>query len=159
MASSTPKTILVRVNGADRPIYDAQDALPANEAITPGELLAINSTEEFIPHGTADGAASPKIFAVENPYADDQTVAAINHDYATGEAVRHIIAQPGDIVYAWIAASATIVKGVTRLVSDGAGALKAETVDADTVDTGIVAVAWEDATIGGTRERKLVMIV
>ena len=40
MASSTPKTILLTVNGAERPIFEGE----ADQALTPGELLERVST-------------------------------------------------------------------------------------------------------------------
>jgi len=43
----------------------------------------------------------------------------------------------------------TVVKGVTQLISQGDGTLKAETVDAATLAHAIVGVADEDKTASG----------
>lgn len=155
MAQSTPNTIVLTVNGNDRPIFEAE----ADEALTPGELVRFDADEELEPHGTAGGVLAGKKFVVENPYTDPADGPAIDKDWAVGDLTRYIEAQPGDEIYAFIAAGETIVKGVTQLVSDGAGALAAATVDATTLANSIVAVAMEDATIGGTRARKKVRIV
>lgn len=158
MASTNPHNIMIRTNeeAAARPVYDD---LLADAAITPGELVDINATQEIIPHGSANGTADPTMFAVESPYISDPTSAKIDHDYATGENVRYVIPQRGDIVYAFIKASETLVKGVSLLASDGAGALQVIVPDATTVVGTVVAIAWESATIGGARERKKVVIV
>lgn len=153
MASSTSNTILISANGGERPVFE----LLANGVVKPGELLAIASGK-FDQHAAANGAAAPW-FALENPYGDDPTAAAISNNYADGESVRAIHAQPGDIVYAYIKASESLVFGVTRLVSDGAGALQAETVDADTPDTAVVAIAWETVSVGGAAARYKVKVV
>ncbi len=155
MASTTIHTILVTVNGAERPIFEGI----ADEALTPGELVEFDTDEELQPHDEANGAIQVPMVVVENPYADDHTVAAIDHDYAIGESARYVIPQRGDVVNAFIKASETLVMGITFLASDGAGALQAIVPDATTVVTTVVAVAEEDATIGGTRERKKVRIL
>ena len=59
------------------------------------------------------------------------------------------LAQPGDIVQVRLAASTTVVKGVTQLVSKGgttAGVVAPETVDATTLAGAVFGVADEDAT-------------
>ena len=154
MASSTEKTIMIQFNNKDnsRPIFEQE----ADQALTPGELVEFNTDEELAPHDAANGAVQIPMFVVENPYADDNTVAAIDHDYAAGESARYVMPATGDILNCFIKASETLVKGITFLASDGAGALQAITPDATTVVTAVVGVAWEDATVGGTRERRLV---
>ena len=61
----------------------------------------------------------------------------------------------------WLAAGETAVKGVTQLISDGAGALKAETVDGDTLANSVVGVPAEDVdnSGGGAAVRLAVRIV
>ena len=95
----------------------------------------------------------------ENPFANDHTVAAIDHDYAIGEQTRYVIPQRGDVVYAYIAAAAVLQKGITFLTSDGAGNLQAHVPLATTLVTAVVAVAEETKTIGGGRERAKVRIL
>lgn len=154
MAASTPNTILISKNGAERPYFER----PANGTVKPGELLEVTTAEDLDQHSSANGAAIPW-FAIENPYGDDNTAAAIDNNYADTETVRAIHAQPGDIVYAYIKASETLVFGRTLLASDGAGALQAITPDATTVTKAVVAVAWEDATVGGAAARYKVKVV
>lgn len=157
MASSTAHTILLTVNDEHRPIFEHE----ANEAITPGELLAFDADDELIPHGTAGGNAQA-IFAVEDPYNGDTTAAAIDTDYATGEQVRVVYGQPGDVIYAFCPTGQTIAKG-DPLESDGVGGLRKHTpISADAGGSGtytfyakaIVAFAAEDKTnSSGSRAR------
>lgn len=161
MASSTPHTILLETNdGAHRPIQEAVAAV----ALTPGELLAFNAGENLIPHGNA-GQNAQKLFAVEDPYVDPRTTTnpAIDVDYAANSRARYLHAQPGDVIYAFLAAGQNVAKGAP-LQSDGAGALQAHTPQAvDEGGTGtytiylhaIVGYAEEavDNSGGGTRVR------
>lgn len=158
MATTTSKRILLKVNGAERPIFEAK----ANAALTPGELLAWSADDELDPHGTAGGNAQP-MFCVENPYDDDNTVAAIDSDYALADTARYVVAQPGDEVYAFIAAGESVAKG-DPLESDGAGALQAHTApsidESGTATTTIyhrAIVGWaaedKDNSGGGSRVR------
>ncbi len=154
MASSTFNTILVTINGSERPLFEYE----ADEALTPGELVRFDADDELEPHGTAGGVAQ-KIFVVENPYAETHTAKSIDTDYALGDYARVVFAQPGDVVYAWLAAGETAIKG-SALISDAAGALKVETVDGDTVAGSIVAFADEDKdnSGGGARVRILARV-
>lgn len=160
MASTTPNTILLAINGEKRPIYEAE----ADEALTPGELVRFDADDELEPHGTAGGYAA-KMFVVENPYGDPSSTKAIDTDYALGSYARYIWAQTGDQVYAWLADGQDVAKGAP-LMSGGAGALTAfvavtQAVDEDgtadytiTVpDAVIVAYADEDKAASGARAR------
>lgn len=150
MAGTNPNTILVSVNGgstAERPLIERA----ANVALTPGELAAFSADNELDPHGTANGAAQ-KMFIVEDPYREPGANAAIDTDYAVGDLAYAINAQPGDIVYGWLAASEVANEG-DALMSDGAGALQVTTVDATVVVGAIVGYAGEDLTAGGSRAR------
>ena len=155
MAGTNPHTILVEVSdyNGDRSVKEKL----ADVALTPGELVAIEGDGELEPHGTANGAAQP-MFCVENPYADPGSSAAIDTDYAADVTARYVYAQRGDLVYAFIKASETLVEGASYLGSDGAGALQVLTVDASLKEGAIVAVAAEDKSVGGSRERALVRI-
>ena len=116
MASSTPKTIVLK---GDPPREEAR----GDAAITPGDLLQFAADLDVDVHSTQGGNAAP-IFALENPYADDNTVAAIDHDYATGEYVRYSICGSGDVVYAWLTANGS-VDAAGYVQSAGNGALEA----------------------------------
>lgn len=111
---------------AGDPVY-VQEGL-ASEAITPGHLvdyvLSGGDTGQFRKHPTASGNAAP-MFAVES-MTPDRSVAttAVDTPYADGETMRVAMCRPGDLVYAWVPASASaIVKG-NFLVSNGDGTLK-----------------------------------
>lgn len=157
MASSTAHTILITTNsGSPRPIFEAA----ADAALTPGELLVWSSDDQLGPHATAGGNALP-MFCVEDPYNGDTAAAAIDTDYASGELARYVIAQPGDVVNAFLADGQTVAKG-DALESDGAGALKAHS--AKTINEGgsashtlyydaVVAYAAEDKAASGARAR------
>lgn len=160
MASSTPNRILLQVNGAGaeaRPIHEYE----ADEALTPGELVRFDADDELEPHGTAGGNAQPW-FVVENPYVETAAgVLAIDTDYALGSYARVVYAQPGDVVYAFLADGQSVAKGAA-LVSDGAGALAAggsRAVDEGgtatyTIYSGsVVAYADEDKAASGARAR------
>jgi len=151
--SGTPNTILLEVNGMHRP-YETSDKTQAAVAITPGELLAFNAADKLIPHGTAAGGGVQKLFAGENAYEEPSSNVAIDTDYAINDSVNLIRAQPGDLVYAFLAAGENAAKG-NALVSDGAGALDVGTLDATLVAGAIVAYADEDKdnSGGGTRVR------
>jgi hypothetical protein len=154
MAASTPHTIAVEYQQLTR--REAQ----GHEAITPGELLAFNSDEELIPHGSAAGVLAGKLVALESPTADSSTTAAIDVDYAADDTVYYAVGKPGDKFLMWLKSAEVTVRGITQLVSDGAGALQAQVVDANTLSGAIVGVAAEDKTAaGGVRARVLVEIV
>lgn len=70
----------------------------ASETITPGMLLATNSTGTVRKHNVAGGKHERK-FALE----DSPQGRTINDDYASGELVRNVHAEPGDVIFAWLA--------------------------------------------------------
>ena len=146
MASSTPKTIVIRGN-PDR------EERPAAAGITPGMLIEYASSSlDVQAHSTAAGNAS-RMFAVEDPGADDNTVAAIDHAYATGDQVRFVQAQPGDHLYAWLDDGGSVNAG-DALQSSGDGALDLH--GGTTNPESIVAYALEDNdNSGGTANSRL----
>jgi hypothetical protein len=158
MASTLPKVVLISPNSEDgsRPIQ--KDGL-AGESILPGQILKVHTDETILKHTTAAGVAHPVMLSVENPYSSDPTVSQLEAPYATGDNVRYIYPQSGDLVYAFVKAAAVLVKGITLLVSDGAGALQAQVVDATTLTGAVIARAEEDVTVGASATRQLVRIV
>ena len=152
MASSTYHSINISGNEIVR-----REAL-ADAAIPPGELLEINADEEAAPHSGAAGVLPGVLVALEDPAAAAGTTEAIDVDYDAGDTVYYAVGRPGDVFYIFLAASQTVVKGVTQLQSDGAGALTPVTVGATTLEKSVVGVADEDKTTGGTRARIRVMI-
>ena len=154
MAKSTYSTISIRG-------CEVRDEALADEAITPGQLLRFDADEELEKHATAGGVLVNKLVALESPTAAPGTTDAIDTAYAIGEIVYYTIPRPGDLVYMWLKAGETAVKGISQLVSDGAGALQVATVDATTLANSIVGVAAEDKdnSGGGSAVRVLVEII
>lgn len=154
MAASTSKTILLGVNGAERPIFEK---LVATAVVKPGDLLAVTAT--VTPLASA-GAVNQRAFALENPYAPDPTAAAIDQTYAVGDSCRYVFAQAGDLVLANIAASQTVVVGSQLVATATAGRLGTTTVDASTLAGALVGIAEEAVTTGvGETARCKVRIV
>lgn len=143
MAASTPKTILLEVNGAERPIYDNRVA--AGAGIKPGMLVEIDSNGKITPVTDAD-KVNNRMFAVEASWADDATALAIDQTYDSGDNVRFFYAQPGDLVYALVGASQTVVIGSVLASSADDGLL---TVEATNVGFNVVGIAEEAVTTGG----------
>ena len=148
MSSTTPHTILLFRNaGYGQHIQEKE----AEEAITPGMLIEINPTTGSLRrHSTEDGTTQ-KMIALENPYDDDTSTAAIDSAYGTADAVRFIYGVQGDKVYAKYAAGGTSLSENDPLVSAGDGTLKSTTVDATTLEGAVVGYAEED--VGGTTVR------
>jgi hypothetical protein len=152
MASSTPKTIALEGCAVRKELL-------ANAVIYPGELLEITSGKVDQHSGNA-GVLAGKLFALESPTAAAGTSTAIDTTYPSGDSVYYAECQPGDVVYGWGKAGETFVTGVTQCVSDGAGAVKAATVDANTLENSVVGIAAESKVVGGgARERLKIRIV
>jgi hypothetical protein len=127
MASTTPKVILLTVNGGDtaeRPVNEAQ---VVTAAVTPGDLLTWSSGK-VTPNATAADADAQTIVAVESPYLDPRTATspAIDTDYAVDKVARFIYPVSGDVCYMWLETGANVAKGAA-LESNGAGALQVYT--------------------------------
>jgi hypothetical protein len=133
MASTTPHTIVLRSNNPDNAMQRVREApCQAAVTITPGMLLEWGTTTTVKPHATAGGETQGKKVALENPWSDHGSGAAIAHAYAAAETVAFIPAQPGDQLYMLLADGQNVAKGAA-LTSDGAGALAAFT-ELTTVD-------------------------
>ncbi len=145
----TVKTIVLRGAGIRK------EAIAAI-AITPGELLSLDSAGEVIPHTDAGLTAQPR-FAVENEVvgADIDTVYAINDTVLFG------VFPPGTEIYAWLLDGEVAVIG-SRLDSGDNGVLKLVDVSAATADTArnsIVAIALEAVSPSGADGRIKVELV
>jgi len=139
---SSYKTVIVKGN----PLTKEAEA---GEAITPGHLVTLDSSNELIKHATAGGNAIPR-FAIENSDIGDD----VDDAYADGDNAKYVVARRGDEIQALLAASQTIVIG-DALVSNGDGTLKkysaetitlatgTETLDETIYDTTIVGYALE----------------
>jgi len=110
--------------------------------IYPGYLLEYNTSEQLVAHSTGTGWHR-RMVALENPYDDDNTVAAIDSPYLTADTVRFIYAQPGDLLYMYLA-TGTAVKGRSLLCSNGDGALRVSTTGS--ADLSVVGTPEEDVT-------------
>lgn len=111
----------------------------ASVAVLPGYLLTeglSGDAGKVKPHATADGGARPW-FAIESlvPSLANSQTAPIDLAYAIGDSVRSAFAHPGDLIYALLATSQTIVEG-DDMVSAGDGTLKKATA-ATAVTVGI----------------------
>ena len=118
------------------------EGLAGAGTIKPGHLLTYSSGNVII-HGTADGAQE-RLFAIESPTADSNTLLSIDVPYANGDTVYMTRPAPGDVVYAFLATANNAVKGVSQLVSNGDGTLKIAVVSATTLTNSIVGVPEEN---------------
>ena len=153
MANANPQTILLETNGELRPVYNTRIA--ATATIIPGMLIEIDANGKVTPVASADKMGT-KMIAVEASWADDLTKKAIDTAYAEGDTVSWIYAQPGDLVYAVVAASQTVAIGSALASSATAGEL---TVEASNTDARIVGLAEEAVTTTGARGRVKLRII
>lgn len=120
MASQSPNTILLSINGEHRPITERHTGA-AN--ILPGYLVEVNSSNRVVVHSDEGEDAQP-IFVLESPYAQNHALPAIDQAYANGDLARTVYAQPGDRIYAWLASGEDVEIG-EALESAGDGTLQA----------------------------------
>lgn len=154
MAATAPRTVLLQVNGSERPVHS--DKTAATGTILPGALIELASATTVTPVATAD-KFNARMFAVETSHAPLVNTPNIDQAYASGDNVYFIYAQPGDLVYAIISASQTVSVGSRLAASGTAGQLS---VEATNVDGTIVGIAEEAVTVGaGTTGRCRVRIV
>lgn len=142
MAASAPNTILLQVNGAERPVYN--DRVAATATIKPGMLVEIDSNGKITPVTDAD-KINNRMFAVEVAWADTESSPAIDQAYDSGDTVSYIYGQPGDLVYALVGASQTVTIGSVLASSADDGLL---TVEATNADHKVVGIAESAVTTG-----------
>ena len=97
MATEVPKRIHL-IGGPGR----FEEGIAA-EAITPGHLVKLNSDGELIKHNVAGGWAEPA-FALEDALQGNTIADA----YADNDRVFYVIASPGDVIYALLAAGESV---------------------------------------------------
>lgn len=112
----------------------------AGAAITPGMLIALNSSAVYVPHGVANGGAEVNI-AIEDALQGK----TIDDVYAINDLVRFVIPVRGDVVLGILAPGQNVQDG-TKLVSNGAGLLIAQTGE----DADSVLIALEDRNANET---------
>lgn len=159
MARTTTRHTIV-CESADKFGVTRREAI-ADEAFTPGHLLRFDADEELEKHATADGVTVGKLVALETLTPDTNTyptTPAIDIPYTADDLAYYADGQPGDIFNMWLATGETGVKGITQLVSNGDGTLKAAVVAATTLANAIVGVAHQDVTGAGAALRCLVRI-
>jgi len=150
MASSTPHSIIMERVG-DEDILEA----PGKGTIYPGYMLTFEgSNGSLIPCGTA-GAQTWKV-AVENPYDDDTSSAAIDSPYnygsEKGARVRYIEARRGDLLWMILAADKNVTAFTSHVRPHDDGTLEncGKNVAGGTFIFG-QAESTESATTAGTR--------
>lgn len=107
-------SIILKGNGV------RQEAI-GSSVIKPGNLIELNSSGNFVVHGTAGGIASRR-FAVEN----DLCGKGVSDSYGNGEVVQANVFQAGDEIQAFLKAGESVVLG-QLLESAGDGTLRAVT--------------------------------
>ena len=90
----------------------------AGGTITPGQLVALNSSGSYVVHATA-GDYAERVFAIENALAGK----GIADNYAANDLAQLWAGAPGDEVLAWLTTAQTVVVG-DRLASAGNGYLR-----------------------------------
>jgi len=107
----TPKRIHLLGDGRH------EEAVAAG-VIRPGDLIKLNSDGEVVVHASAGGYAE-HLFALE----DALQGRTIDHAYADDEVVSHVVAETGDVIYAYLSWGENVAKG-DLLTSNGDGSLK-----------------------------------
>jgi len=153
MAASTPRVILLEVNGAERPVFDDRVAAAA---IVPGDLIEVTAANKVTALAGATKIAG-KLFAVEQGFSDNATnVLNIDHPYVADEMVSYIYAQGGDLLYARLAASQVVAIGDVLGPSATAGCLAKQTAPGDVTS---LAIAEEAVTTTGAIGRVKIRVL
>lgn len=114
MPTETPKRIHLRGSGI-------HEEARAAGTIKPGHLVKRDSNGKSVVHDSAGGEAE-KAFALEDALQGK----TIDDSYSSDDLVAILIAQPGDIVYAWLAGGENAANGA-NLTSNADGTLKVAT--------------------------------
>lgn len=96
------------------------DEAPANSSSQPkpGMLMALQTDGSVAPHAVP-GGDSERLFAIE----DSLQGKTITDGYASGDPVRYLICEPGDVIYGLLPANAAKVFTGNPLMSNGDGTL------------------------------------
>lgn len=124
MASSTPHTILL----SDVPEWVRDEAKANSVAITPGDLIEPVGAGLVKLHATQAGNAQPW-FAIENPWEESNTTAAIDTDYGTTDTVFFVKGQPGQQIYAWLQPGGSVAAHTLLESAGSMGALQTATAE------------------------------
>jgi hypothetical protein len=115
----------------------------AHAAISPGNILELNSDNEVLKHATENGAlVDGKLIAVEDALQGN----GVTDDYAADDRVMIAIAASGS---EWniLVAAATVLTIGENLVSDGSGCLMSEDDLSSGTTAEVIAVALEEYTV------------
>jgi hypothetical protein len=126
MAKTAPETILLKGRGFRKEKV-------AGGTITPGHLVASNSSDQLVVHATAAGHAQA-MFAVEAEHLSalggtgyNTSGGTIDDNYSSGDFVQSEILDAGCHVYALVAAAASAIVIGDALESAGDGTLRKRT--------------------------------
>lgn len=125
MASSTPHTIFLKLNGeGERTVFE--ETVVTTQLI-PGEWCLFD-TGSVKPGPTAADVDAPDIIVVEQAYIDPRLVAtaAIDTPYAVAAKAKLAFPKTGDLLYSWLEDEGNVLKGAP-LEHNGSGALQAYT--------------------------------
>lgn len=153
MAATTPNIVLLSVASGER--VEWNDRVVAASTI-PGSLVEVNSGNKL---ALIAAAAKPnsKIFVLENLYCDDN-LKSLDAPYAADDGCRYVYGQPGDVVYARLAASQTVAIGDPMVSTVTGGCVGKGTLDATVVDGALIGFAEEAVTTTGATGRIKVRI-
>lgn len=151
LAAKTPRRIHLLSSGGDPRIEEDRAA----ETITPGMLLATNSSGNVRKHNVAGGPHERK-FALEPSLGggdgNNLRGGTIDTDYASGELVRNVHAEPGDVIYAWLK-NGEHATADEFLTSNGDGTLKVTSGTNVTVGKALEEVDLTDTAVENGRIR------
>ncbi len=120
MSKATTSVVLIQ-QGDSRAYKRAIPEVEAGGVITPGDKLAIDWTATpptaTRSAGTTTLPAGPLYVAIEKLYDDGNSSDAVDADYASGERVRYVVPQKGDVLYVLAAVGVSLAVG--DLVIDG----------------------------------------
>lgn len=151
MAETTYRTIVIQAGpmGVNR-----QEALAGEASIKPGMLLEMTSGTVVVSHNTSDGFTQ-KLIALESQNADSETLASIDTVYANGDTVYYAVAAPGEVYYMLLKANENVTAGVTALVSEADGTLKAASVGETTITGAVVGVTLTTSNVASVARIKV----
>lgn len=109
-STPTPNTIILK-GDLERRYEEGR----AGGTIKPGHQIEQGSAGTFVVHGTA-GGVGPFAIAIEDALQGK----TIDDAYSSGDLLRYFIPQPGDLVYVYLKAGESVVKG-DKAISGGDG--------------------------------------
>ena len=115
MASSTPHTILLQVNGLERPVFEKQAGAAT---VKPGHMLTISGGKVVI-NPTAK-LATTLMVAIEHGFRNTTgTTLNIETAYPADDMVPFIYPQAGDLVYMVLASGQNVAAGAVLEAATG----------------------------------------